>query len=74
MKPILLLAALAVPLVAQVTITQQGNEKVSVAIDGKPFTDFFVGPKTQKPYLHPLRTAAGTVVTRAYPMSEDVPG
>src|SRR5436309_15952640 len=71
---ILALIALALPLAAQVKITQQGNTKVSVEIDGKPFTDFYVGPETSKPYLHPLRTAAGVVVTRGYPMTPGIAG
>src|SRR5450759_5851716 len=75
MDPKVLLAiALAVPLCAQVKITQQGKEKISVEIDGKPFTDFYVGPETAKPYLHPLRTADGKVVTRGFPMVTDIPG
>ena len=74
MKNILFLVALALPLCAQVNIKQQGKSKISVEIDGKPFTEFWVGPETQKPYLHPLRTATGTIVTRTYPMSSDVPG
>jgi hypothetical protein len=74
MKHFVVLAALAAPLLAQVVITQDGQKKVSVAIDGKPFTEFWVGPETQKPYLHPLRTAGGTIVTRAYPMDDKVPG
>src|SRR3982074_2946391 len=65
---------LALPLCAQVKITQQGNEKITVEIDGKPFTDFFIGPQTLKPYLHPLRTADGKVVTRGFPMIKDVAG
>ena len=74
MKPILIIAMLSWCLPAQVKITQQGNEKVSVEIDGKPFTEFFVGPETKKPYLAPLRAATGTIVTRQFPMKEDVPG
>src|SRR5262245_65416630 len=75
MKNILLLAAATLlPLCAQVTITPRGTSKVSVDIDGKPFTEFWVGPETKKPYLHPLRTASGTVVTRSFPMTSDVPG
>jgi methane monooxygenase PmoA-like len=74
MKNILLFAAMLSPLCAQVTIAPKGNEKVSVDIDGKPFTDFWIGPETKKPYLHPLRTATGIVVTRSYPMTSDVPG
>ncbi len=74
MTRILLLAALGVPLFAQVKIAQQDNQKVSVEIDGKPFTDFFVGPETKKPYLSPLRAASGVIVTRGYPMVTDIPG
>jgi hypothetical protein len=75
MDPKFLLAiALTLPLCAQVKITAQGKEKISVEIDGKPFTDFYVGPETAKPYLHPLRTADGTVVTRGFPMVTDIPG
>jgi hypothetical protein len=74
-KPTLLfLIAAALPLVAQVKVTQQGNQKISVEIDGKPYADFFIGPETHKPYLAPLRTASGIVVTRAYPMDDKVPG
>ena len=38
-------------------ITPQGKDKISIEIDGKPFTDFYIGPQASKPYLHPLRTA-----------------
>jgi len=74
MKRLTLLALLAMPLAAQVKITQQGNTKVSVEIDGKPFTDFYVGPDTPKPYLHPLRTADGKIVTRQFPMVQGIAG
>ena len=74
MKLILLFGLLTVALCAQVTVTQKGTGKISVEIDGKPFTDFWVGPETKKPYLHPLRTASGIVVTRGFPMDADIPG
>ena len=73
MKYILLLA-IAIPAAGQVVIKQKDAGTISVEIDGKPFTDFYMGPQTGKPYLHPLRAADGTIVTRAYPMSSDVPG
>src|SRR5947209_8204259 len=69
---LVLLATL--PLCAQVKITPQGKDKVSIEIDGKPFTDFYVGPQASKPYLHPLRNVAGKPVTRGYPMIADVQG
>ena len=63
MKNILLLAATLLPLWAQVTITPKGTEKITIDIDGKPFTDFWIGPETKKPYLHPLRTASARGTT-----------
>lgn len=57
---------------AQVKITQLSH-RISVDIDGKPFTSLFVGPEVSKPYLYPLRAASGTVVTRRFPL-EDSPG
>ncbi|HEY2013601.1 MAG TPA: PmoA family protein [Bryobacteraceae bacterium] len=60
------------PLCAQVKITQQPG-RVLVEIDGKPYTTFFLAPGGNKPYLYPLSTASGVVVTRHFPM-ETVPG
>jgi len=63
-----LFALTVLPAAAQVKITP-GAVKIAVEIDGKPFTEFFVaGPDTMKPYLHPLRAASGTYVTRMWPM------
>lgn len=73
MKALLLIAA-SLPLCAQVKIAQQGSQKISVEIDGKPFTEFLIGPETHKPYLAPLRSASGIIVTRQYPMNPNVPG
>jgi hypothetical protein len=73
MKQLLFLAAIALPLCAQVKIAQ-GPEKIEVEIDGKPFTEFHIGPAAPKPYLAPLRAASGTVITRGYPMTKDVAG
>ncbi len=55
------------PLCAEVKITRDTG-RIDVAIDGKPFTSFFIGPDVTKPYLHPLRTADGKIVTRHFPM------
>jgi hypothetical protein len=42
---------------------------VRVAIDGQPFTDFVLqGGNAMKPYLYPLRSATGKLVTRKFPM------
>ena len=66
---LLIAAALAASLAqAQVKITA-GPEQIPVEINGKPFTTFYVaGAEVTKPYLHPLRAASGTYVTRMWPM------
>ena len=63
---------LALPIAAQVKVTPAPG-RVSVEIDGQPFTDFYMsgeafGAKVTKPYLWPLRAATGTYITRAWPM------
>jgi Family of unknown function (DUF6807) len=65
--PVLLLAT---SLSAQV---QFSRDQIDVMIDGKPFTTFHYGAANGKPYLAPLRSASGKVVTRHYPM-EQIPG
>ena len=63
-------ALMALPAVGQVKITP-GPEKVAIEIDGHPYSDFYVaGPIVTKPYLHPLRAASGTYVTRMWPMEK----
>lgn len=70
MKLVLSLALLfCCSLPAQVKITQ-GENRVAIEIDGKPYTDLFYGPDAWKPYLHPLRAATGTIVTRHFPMEK----
>ena len=59
----------AVPLTGQVRITQD-IDRVKVVIDGKPYTDFVYGADVTKPYLHPLRSATGVIVTRAFPVEK----
>jgi len=70
MKPFYCLLLAMTPVLAQVKVTQNPG-RISVDIDGKPFTELFVsGPEVTKPYLHPLRAASGKIVTRAYPMAK----
>ena len=60
-------AAWAASLFAQVSIAP---EDVAVMIDGKPFTTFHYGSNANKPFLAPLRSASGKIVTRHFPMEE----
>jgi hypothetical protein len=48
-------------------------EDVAINVDGKPFTIFHFGDKNNKPFLAPLRSASGKIVTRGFPM-ENIPG
>ena len=50
------------------------DHQVEISIDGKPFTTYYFGTESPKPYLHPLRTSGGVVVTRGYPVRDDIPG
>lgn len=65
-----LVFVLAATLYAQVKFSR---DSVDVSVDGKPFTTFHYGAESGKPYLAPLRSASGKVVTRHYPM-EQIPG
>lgn len=58
---------LAGSLFAQVQVRHTGD-KISIHIDGKHETDLFLA--SPKPYLHPIRSASGKIVSRMYPMAE----
>jgi len=75
-----LLACLLLPLLPlsgngqkSVEIKRSGDQ-IEVLMGGKPFTTYYFGLQAPKPYLHPLRSARGTVVTRGFPMRKDIPG
>jgi hypothetical protein len=68
------LAAAALPCLTSICLAQvkidSTPDKIGVSIDGKPFTDFYIGKAVNKPFLHPLRAASGTIITRVWPMQE----
>lgn len=70
MRLLFCIVALALPLAAQVKITNRESREIAVEIDGKPFTVFHIGPETNKPYLAPIHAASGTIVTRGFPMEK----
>ena len=52
---------------------KQSRDRVDILVNGDPFTSYhFLGYK--KPIFFPLRSASGRIVTRGYPMVDDVPG
>jgi hypothetical protein len=58
---------------AQVEFRASGADHVSIRIDEQPFSEFYIGNAYPKPFLAPLRSASGLIVTRKYPM-ESVAG
>src|SRR3954447_7841822 len=49
-------------------VPNEAARRVDVTIDGKPFTSYIYPTTLKKPTLFPLRSAAGTVVTRGCPL------
>lgn len=48
------------------------NDRVEVMVGGQPFTTYYFGDAVAKPYLMPLRTASGLVVSRSFPVGNNV--
>jgi hypothetical protein len=65
MRTLLLIVAAAAVASAQVKFS---SEDIAINVDGKPFTVFHYGTDAAKPYLSPLRSASGKIVTRHFPM------
>ena len=70
MRSSLLLCLAGACLSAQVHFSP---EQINVTIDGRPFTTFHYGAAANKPFLAPLRSASGKIVTRGFPM-ENIAG
>ena len=70
---IALLALAALAANAEISF-QRLADRIEVFADGKPLTALHFGPETTKPYLHPLRAGDGTIVSRQYPMRDDIAG
>jgi hypothetical protein len=67
-----LLVLLTGPLQSQVKIDVK-QDRISVDINGHPFTSLHKGEDAHKPFFYPLLDASGNAVTRAFPM-ENVAG
>jgi hypothetical protein len=51
---------------------KQGDKQIDVIIGGQPFTTYYFGGLTAKPYLMPLRTASGIVISRSFPVGNEI--
>lgn len=50
-------------------VKDEAARRVDVFIEGQPFTSYIWPETIMKPVLYPLRTAAGTVLTRGFPLA-----
>jgi hypothetical protein len=53
---------------------RRGDRQIEVLIGGRPFTTYYFDSAIAKPFLSPLRSAEGTILTRGFPMRTDVIG
>jgi hypothetical protein len=67
------LAAAGASVSAQVAQIRLVPDDLAVNVDGKPFTIFHFGADANKPFLAPLRSVSGKIITRGFPM-ENIPG
>ena len=49
-------------------VPHEADRRVDVLVDGAPFTSYIWPTTLKKPVLYPIRSAAGVVVTRGYPL------
>jgi hypothetical protein len=49
-------------------VKNEAQKRVDIFIDGQPFTSYVWPDSLKVPVLYPLRTSAGTVVTRGFPL------
>lgn len=47
---------------------EQRSDRVDVALDGRPLTAFHFNAKWDKPFLYPIRTTSGKVISRGWPV------
>lgn len=67
-RSLILLATLAVASVALAAQVRFHAGDRSITIDGKPFTTLHQGEDAAKPFLAPLHSASGKIITRRFPM------
>jgi hypothetical protein len=76
---VIVLAAVAVVRIAgagadAVKVTpNEAQKRVDITINGRPFTSYIWPDSVKKPVLYPIRSAAGVLVTRGYPL-DPTPG
>ena len=54
-------------------VPREGDRRVDVLVDGRPFTSYIWPTTVKKPALYPIRTASGKAITRGFPL-DPAPG
>ena len=67
-----LLAALGQAAIAEEVklVEQKDKQQIDVLVDGQPFTSYVYWSNQKKPLLSPLRTQAGNIFTRGFPLEK----
>ncbi|MCC7343047.1 MAG: PmoA family protein, partial [Bryobacterales bacterium] len=47
---------------------QKETDRITVLLAGRPLTTLHFGAKWDKPFLHPLRSSSGVVISRGFPL------
>ncbi len=55
-----------------VELKREGNQ-INISVGGKPFTTYYFKPEVAKPFFMPVRSAAGTIITRGFPAGNTIP-
>jgi hypothetical protein len=51
---------------------KRGEDEIEVTVGGKPFTTYYFHKDVAKAYLMPLRTPSGVIVSRPFPVFNNV--
>jgi len=70
---VLALATACFALEPEAVQLRRGEHQIEVAIGGRPFTTYYFSSAVSKPYLMPLETPSGVIVTRPFPVVNDIP-
>lgn len=73
-KTALMISTISMTLAAASVELKRGQGQIEIMVAGKPFSTYYYAADSAKPYLMPLRTPSGVVVTRAYPVGNSVAG
>src|SRR5260370_42553766 len=59
-------------MMAAVVELKRGQDRIEVVVGGKPFTTYYFHKDVAKAFLMPLRTPSGVVISRPFPVFNDV--